>query len=1000
MVAFLCLGQAVKPSSSQAQSRDTAAYWQQDIKYTIVAGLDEPSGILAGTAQLVYHNRSPDTLSQIFFHLYLNAFRPGSLWSADEQREGIDRFAHLPDPYNAFERLGRVMIGGVAVTAAFPNAPDSTIARFDLPRKLSPGDSLVVLLEWQSRPSAIPRRQGRQGRRFDFAQGFPKVCVYDRGGWEAHPLHLAGELYGEYGTYDVTLDLAQDQVVAATGVPISGDPGWEHAKATPATTVTMQRDWYGNRPDASPYPFRIDPPAAGRKRVRFYAEHIHHFAWSANPQYRYEEGRLGPIVLRTLFLPADSASWGQGKVIARMQRAMAWLDTIWGTYPYPQVIAVHRIEGGGTEFPMMVMNGGPEESLIFHEVGHIYTYGILGNNEWKEGYLDEGFTTFQTAWNFQRRGMGTPSPVVQQIILAMDLDGWSQPIATVAENFSEFGIYNRMIYTKAQLFYEMLKYVVGEDAFRRGLHLYYERWKLRHVDEDALRRAMEQASGQDLRWFFAQWLHTVPRVDYALGSVQRWRQEDGRWHIRIIVKRKTDAIMPVDVAVPAGDTVYTARVSGARRSEAVELVTKVKPGLVTLDPALQTMDWNYLNNHERGGLLGFLGPDGPEPVERIGWSGSSPARRDRVVDNWMPLAWYNDAGGLNLGLQRRSNYLGRFDEDAFQLTYPLRRPGGSADIINGRFIFRNPTWEKVPRVRMGLDLWALEGRDGGRYNVSFDMSPHLTFGPRVSGGIEVMFMNVRNAAYVDSSLWSDVAEGTIAGTFNVHWQGQDNSTSIRVRGEFGVAGEPQVSGLGSPRTHTGASLELRHRHSLGRFEGKARVFLAGLVHSDSLGLPRQNAFYLAGASPLETFDNPFLRSRGALLVRPGVNYSAPGGAGLRGYRTDLPADWITALNLELSRPIFTRPRARVFSSFSVALFGDAAAQGANSPFVSPILRTTHHLLADGGFGLRATHRIGPTTFTTRADFPILVSEPAMAVGGGPNDGRAKFRAIWSLEESF
>src|SRR6185369_4782478 len=97
------------------------------------------------------------------------------------------------------------------VAPTFPNAPDSTIARFALPRPLAPHDSIVVLLEWSARPSAIPRRQGRAGRRFDFAQWYPKVCVYDRGGWQAHPLRLSGELYGEFGTYDVTLDVAEDQ---------------------------------------------------------------------------------------------------------------------------------------------------------------------------------------------------------------------------------------------------------------------------------------------------------------------------------------------------------------------------------------------------------------------------------------------------------------------------------------------------------------------------------------------------------------------------------------------------------------------------------------------------------------------------------------------------------------------------------------------------------------------------------------------------------------------
>ena len=169
--------------SAASSISDTARYWQQGVRYTMVAGLDEPSGVLSGTARLVYINHSPDTLRELYFHLYLNAFRPGSLWSADERREHIDRFARLPDPYNAFDHLGQVSVAGTTVTPTYPNAPDSTIARVGLPRPLGPGDSVVVLLQWQSRPSVIPRRQGRQGRRFDFAQWYPKVVVYDKYGW-------------------------------------------------------------------------------------------------------------------------------------------------------------------------------------------------------------------------------------------------------------------------------------------------------------------------------------------------------------------------------------------------------------------------------------------------------------------------------------------------------------------------------------------------------------------------------------------------------------------------------------------------------------------------------------------------------------------------------------------------------------------------------------------------------------------------------------------------
>ena len=218
-----------------------STYWQQRVAYEIVASLDESSGVLSGNVRISYVNQSPDTLRDFYVHQYLNAFRPGSRWAAVDSAEQRVRFQHMKDPDYAFERITQGSLG----KPDYPYAPDSTIAHWRLPRALAPGDSTQVTIAWQARPSTLPRRQGRQGRRFDFAQWYPKVVVYDRYGWEDHPLYPAGEFYGEFATYDVTLDLPEDQVIGATGVPVEGDPGWERAKADPNLRIDYQRDWYG-----------------------------------------------------------------------------------------------------------------------------------------------------------------------------------------------------------------------------------------------------------------------------------------------------------------------------------------------------------------------------------------------------------------------------------------------------------------------------------------------------------------------------------------------------------------------------------------------------------------------------------------------------------------------------------------------------------------------------------------------------------------------------------
>src|SRR5881296_2658098 len=310
---------------------DTTGYWQQQVAYRITGALDEPSGVLTGHVSISYVNRSPDTLRDLYVHQYLNAFRPGSRWAAADSAEQRDRFQHMKDPDYAFERITAATVMGRALRPDYPYAPDSTIAHWTLPRPLAPGDSLVVDIEWQARLSTVPRRQGRQGRRFDFAQWYPKVVVYDKYGWEDHPLYPAGEFYGEFGSYDVSLDLAQDQVIGATGVPIEGDPGWERANANRGAPVDYQRNYYDARRTT-----HVCATAQGRKCVRFYADSVHHFAFSLNPDYRYEEGRYKDVVVRVLYQPGDSATWGKGIAVRRTVMGLAWLDSLYGKFAWPQ----------------------------------------------------------------------------------------------------------------------------------------------------------------------------------------------------------------------------------------------------------------------------------------------------------------------------------------------------------------------------------------------------------------------------------------------------------------------------------------------------------------------------------------------------------------------------------------------------------------------------------------------------------------------------------------
>jgi hypothetical protein len=968
-----------------AAQRPDPTYWQQRVAYDITASLDEPSGVLTGTARIRYVNQSPDTLRDFYVHQYLNAFRPGSRWAAVDSAEGRVRFQHMQDPDYAFERITRSTVMGAAGKPDYPYAPDSTIAHWRLPRPLAPGDSLVAAIDWQARPSTLPRRQGRQGRRFDFAQWYPKVVVYDKYGWEDHPLYPAGEFYGEFASYDVVLDLAADQVVGATGVPVEGDPGWERAAvgAVARSGIDYQRSYYGRSSN------KCGGPAVGRKCVRFVADSVHHFAFSLNPDYRYEQGRFKDVVVRVLYQPGDSATWGKGIAVQRTEVALAWLDTLFGKFAWPQITNVHRIEGGGTEFPMMIMDGGPSLGLIVHELGHNYTMGILANNEWREGWIDEGFTSFQTDWFFEATGGQPGYPGVEEEILFWDIDRWSEPVSMISDRYRDFSTYNTMIYTKGQLFLEQLRYVVGDAAMLEILRTYYARWRLKHVDETAFREVAEEVSHMDLKWLFAQWLHGTPLIDYKIKKVKRQRLADGRWRTAVTIDRLGDGFMPLEIGDK--DTIY-ARSSGQPARERVEFVSAKEPGHLILDPRLRAHDWNALNNRESRHSGDVVRLD--NPTRQV-------SRRDGMVYSLAPVAWFNDFGGVTVGMSSRTNYLGRFNKNTVVLSYALEP--NATHPFGGYVRFGNPVAHYQPRTESSIAGWWVEGRAGVALSADRALNARLGTPTDRHAGFNAIWMAVSDIGYADRALWDN------AGTIEVEpWARVMHRSGAQVwRGRLGVRGGLVYRNPGDgiqsntrydvePFLRPTGEVSLRTPFVFKSTFG-ARLFAGGYIAQNAP--PLQRRVMVSGADPYETFTNPLLRSAGALFVRPDFHYHAPGDANLRGFRPDLGGRWAVALNMEGTKSIFNR-RTGFLRDASLEGFVDA---GIVDPEAVPAAPSgqSYTTLYDGGVGLITRHRIHDLSWTMRFELPLVVNRSDYAADfSSSTEGRLAFRWQISLEPTF
>ena len=564
-------------------------YFQQEVDYTIAARLDEERETLAGAGVLRYRNNAPEALDSVYFHLYLNAFRPNSVWAQTEQRDDFD-FQGLDEGDTGFHRMRSLTIGGVRLAPVYPYSPDSTVVAYGLPEKLQPGDSLTVRFEWEARPSTLCRRQCRRGRSYDFAHWYPRIAVFDHTGWAVRPLYPQGELYGEYGRYHVTFDLAEDQVIGATGVPVAGDPGWRVGPFSPDSVPHYRRDFYGPAAPTAEPGLLDGPVEEGRKRIIFHAEDVHHFAWSTSPDYRYEAGRSGDIAIHVLYRPGD-LNWDMGAAVDRTIRALEWLEGRFGSYPWPQLTNLHRLEDGGTEFPMVIMDGSSDQGLIIHEVAHQYAHGIFGNNEWREGWLDEGMASFLSAWFFEDFGAPDPWSGLMRGIGRAIADGPVAPIATESKDFPDYRTYGLMTYSLPQAVLYSLRKMLGDDVFADGLRDYYLTKALEHVTEADLRRSMERASGRELGWFFEQWFHTTGTLDYAVGDVAQERVVDG-WRTAVEVVRRGEIWMPITVRIGDVDT----RLERSEETQTAVVTTSERPGRVELDPNAWLVDVDRSNN--------------------------------------------------------------------------------------------------------------------------------------------------------------------------------------------------------------------------------------------------------------------------------------------------------------------------------------------------------------------------------------------------------------------
>ncbi len=510
--------------------------WQQKVKYEMDVNMDVNTNQYTGKQKLTYTNNSPDKLNKVFYHLYFNAFQPGSMMDVrsqtlpDPDKRVGNRISQLTDDEIGYLRVNTLTMNGAKVQ--FEEV--GTILEVTLKTPIKAGETVVFEMDFKGQVPQQIRRSGRdnkEGIRLSMSQWYPKLSEYDYQGWHANP-YVGREFHGVWGDFDVKISIDKSYVIGGTGYlqnPQSIGHGYED-KTKPLTK-----------------------PAGDKLNWHFFAPNVHDFVWAADPDYKHTTAQVpnGPMLHFFYQEGEKTKEWANLPDYAI--KAFQFISKNYGKYPYKQYSIIQGGDGG-MEYPMATLITGHRKiaSLVgvtVHEALHSWYQMVLGTNESLYSWMDEGFTSYASsetmAQLFDRAN--TDESVHNgsyQGYRYLATSGKEEPMTTHADHYSTNLAYGLASYSKGAVFLNQLEYIVGEAAFDKGMLSYFNTWKFKHPNPNDFIRIMEKESGLELDWYKEYWVHTTHTIDYEVLEV---KEVDGG--TQITLKRNGKMPMPMDIVV-------------------------------------------------------------------------------------------------------------------------------------------------------------------------------------------------------------------------------------------------------------------------------------------------------------------------------------------------------------------------------------------------------------------------------------------------------------------
>ncbi len=521
--------------------------WQQHVQYKMNIDFDVKKHQFNGNQIIKYTNNSPDTLYRVFYHLYFNAFQPGSMMdvrsrtiSDPDPRVG-DRIFNLNQDEIGYHKISSLKQDGLPLIFEMVE----TILEVKLAKPILPGKSSTFEMVFSSQVPIQIRRSGRnnsEGIDYSMAQWYPKLCEYDYQGWHANP-YIGREFYGVWGDFDVTLNIDASYMVGGTGYLQNADQigkGYTKNEVTPKPDKNGKLSWH------------------------FIAPNVHDFLWAADPDYVHTTfQRPDGLTLNFYYQPNDKTKENWEALPAIMDKAFDYINKNFGKYDYKQYSFIQGGDGG-MEYPMATLitgerNIGSLVGVAVHELMHSWYQMMLATNESLYAWMDEGFTSYASSRVMQhlletkvlKQGRVAANPQAGNYAGYFNLakSGFEEPLTTHSDHYQTNRAYGLAAYSKGAVFLGQLEYVLGKPAFDEALLKYFYTWKGKHPNVNDFIRVFEKTSNLELDWYKEYFYHTTYTVDYAVNNVSTSTENK----TIVQLERKGKVPMPVDVVITKKD---------------------------------------------------------------------------------------------------------------------------------------------------------------------------------------------------------------------------------------------------------------------------------------------------------------------------------------------------------------------------------------------------------------------------------------------------------------